>query len=142
MDQDRRPDVYEFDRVVFGVNASPFQAQFVLQQRAKQHHRDFPMAAETVLKSTYIDDSINSVLNEEQAISLYKELSVLLTKTSMRARKWLSKSPSVIQQIPLRDRRSKVDLDTEHLPSAKTFGLWWLADQDVFTLKENALKTT
>ena len=56
----------------------------------------------------------------------------------MRARKWLSNSPNVIQQIPLRDRKCEVDLDTEHLPSAKTLGVWWLADQDVFTFKENA----
>ena len=70
MDQDHRQDVYESDRVVFGVNSSPFQAQFVLQQHAKQDHHDFPMAAETVLKSTYIDDSMYSVLNEEQAIAL------------------------------------------------------------------------
>lgn len=27
----RQPDVYEFDRVVFGVNSSLFLAQFVLQ---------------------------------------------------------------------------------------------------------------
>ena len=29
--QNSHPDIYEFDRVVFGVNPSPFQAQFVLQ---------------------------------------------------------------------------------------------------------------
>ena len=31
LDQRKTPDVYEFSRVVFGVNSSPFQAQFVLQ---------------------------------------------------------------------------------------------------------------
>ena len=50
MDQSRRSDVYEFDRVIFGVNSSPFQAQFVLQHHAKQNKRTFPMAVETVLK--------------------------------------------------------------------------------------------
>ena len=28
--QDTEPDTYEFNRVVFGVNYSPFQAQFVV----------------------------------------------------------------------------------------------------------------
>ena len=70
MDQSRRPDVYEFDRVIFGVNSSPFQAQFVLQHNAKQNQRIFPMAAETVLKSIYMDNSMDSVLNEEEGITL------------------------------------------------------------------------
>ena len=30
IDQDYQPDVYQFDRVMFGVNSSPFQAKFVL----------------------------------------------------------------------------------------------------------------
>ena len=52
IDQDRRPDVYEFDRVVFGMNSSPFLAQFVLQHHAKKNKPDFPLAAETIDKST------------------------------------------------------------------------------------------
>ena len=50
--QNRTPDVYEFDRIVFGVNSSPFQTQFVLQQHAKKYKDSFPMAAETIEKST------------------------------------------------------------------------------------------
>ena len=34
INQNSHPDIYEFDRVVFGVNSSPFQAQFVLQYHA------------------------------------------------------------------------------------------------------------
>ena len=52
-----------------------------MQQHAKQHQRTFPMAAETVLKSTCMDDSMDSVLNEEQGMALYKDLSVLMTKS-------------------------------------------------------------
>ena len=33
------PAVYEFDRVVFGVNSSPFQAQYVLRQHAKKYQK-------------------------------------------------------------------------------------------------------
>ena len=68
--QNRTPDVYEFDRVVFGVNSSAFQAQFVLQQHAKKYKDSFPMAAETIKKSTYMDDSMDSVHSEEQGIEL------------------------------------------------------------------------
>ena len=135
MDESRSPDVNEFDRVVFGVNSSPFRAQLVLQQHARQYQSTFPVAAETVLKSTYMDDSLDSEGTEEQGMTLYSELSTLLTKAGMQARKWLSNSPQVLKRIPSQDRKSEVDLD--NLPSTKTLGVWWLADQHEFTLKKN-----
>lgn len=72
-----KPEQYEFNTVVFGVNSSPFQAQYVSQKLAGLYKNDFPMAAETVLKSTYMDDSMDSVLNDEQGIKLYNQLSQL-----------------------------------------------------------------
>ena len=38
------------------------------------------MAAETVLISTYMDDSMDSVLNDEQGTELYNKLSQLSRK--------------------------------------------------------------
>lgn len=55
------PDVFEFERVVFGVNSSPFLVRFVTQQHAREHHAEVPLRADTVLKSTYMDDSMDSV---------------------------------------------------------------------------------
>ena len=82
--------MYELDRVMFGVNSSPFQAQFVLQRHAQKYQREFPLTTETIQKPTYMDDSMDSVPNEEQGIELYTQLSQLLTKAGMHARKWLS----------------------------------------------------
>ena len=55
----------------------------------------------------------------------------------MHARKWLSNSSKVVAQIPVHDRKAEVDLDYNELPCAKTLGVWWLAQEDVFTFKEN-----
>ena len=134
-DISRRPDIYEFDRVVFGVNSSPFQAQFILQHHAKKFQNEFPVAAETILKSTYMDDSMDSVATEEQGIELQRQLSNLLTKAGMHARKWLSNSPKVLGEIQIHDRKFEVDLDREGLPAAKTLGVWWSADNDSFTVR-------
>ena len=62
----RVPDNYEFDRVVFGVNSSAFQEQFILQQHTRKYQRNYPMYAATIDKSTYMDNSMNSMLNEQQ----------------------------------------------------------------------------
>ena len=138
IDQDRQPDSYQFDRVVFGVNSSPFQAQFVLQHHAKKFKDTFPLAAETVLRSTYMDDSMDSVVNEDQGIELHRQLSQLLTQVKMHARKWLSNSPRVLRDITIQDRKAEVDLDADYLSSTETLGVWWLSDKDVFTFRENA----
>ena len=69
--------------MIFGVNSSPFQAQYVLRQQAKKFQGDYPMAAETILHSTYMDDSMNSIQNEESVIDLYQQLSQLLSTAGM-----------------------------------------------------------
>ena len=108
---DTTPDIYEFERVVFGVNCSPFQAQFVTQSHAKAHEAEFPMAVDTVLKSTYMDDSMDSVMNDEQGVELYQQLSELWKKAGMHAHKWLSNSSAVLAHIPIEDRAFKIDFE-------------------------------
>ena len=66
----REPDVSEFNRVVFGVILSPFQAQFGAQEHARRHQSIFLLEAETVLKSTYMDDSMDSVPSGKAAVEL------------------------------------------------------------------------
>ena len=72
LNQERAPDVYEFNRVVFEANSSPFQAQFVAQAHVEKHKDEFPMAAETVLKSAYMDDSMDSVVDRVKVSSSTK----------------------------------------------------------------------
>ena len=71
------PGVFEFERVVFGVNSSPFLAQFVIHQHARKQQSEFPLGAETILKSTYMDDSMDSVPDKKTGIELYSQLSQL-----------------------------------------------------------------
>ena len=60
LEPQRNPDVYEFERMVFGDASAPFSAQFVSQQNAEIHKEEFPLAAETVKKLSYMDDSLDS----------------------------------------------------------------------------------
>ena len=57
----REPNVYGFRRVLFGASSTPMEAQFVAQENARRHQDVYPLAAEIVLKSTFMDDSIDSV---------------------------------------------------------------------------------
>ena len=70
--------MYEFCRLVFGVNCSPFLAQYVAQRHAETYRDTYPLAAETILKSTYMDDSMDSVADETRGVELYNQLSNLV----------------------------------------------------------------
>lgn len=103
--------MYEFNRMVFCVNTSPFLAQYVAQEHAKVHQKEFPKAAETDLKSTYMDDSVDSVATTEEGCELYRQLSRLWESAGMHARKWLSNSSEVLSNIPPEDRASEINLE-------------------------------
>lgn len=47
-DTEQKPMEYEFNRLVFGINSSPFLAQFVSQHHAKVHEKQYPRAAEVI----------------------------------------------------------------------------------------------
>ena len=53
LDTSREPDMYEFQRLLFGNTASPLCSQYFLQNHAKTDALEFPEAARTVDESMY-----------------------------------------------------------------------------------------
>ncbi len=123
LNPDQEPEVYEFSRVVFGKNSAPMEAQFVVQENARKQQELFPLAAETVLKSTYMDDSLDSAENDDEGIRLYHELKDLWAIANMQARKWVSNSSKVMAEIPEEDRASEKTINADSTPTTKTLGL-------------------
>ena len=76
LEREKEPEEFEFNRVVFGVSSLPFQAQFVAQENAEKHKDELPKAAETVLRSSYTDDRMDSDTDDNQAFELYSKVVV------------------------------------------------------------------
>ena len=112
LNENRVPDLYEFSRLVFGVNSCPFQAP----THAKKNKELYPRAAETILESKYIDDSINSTETESEVIQLCVDLSRSRKTPGMHARKWISNSTKVLVQIQCEDWADGVEILEKHLP--------------------------
>ena len=127
---DRDPDVYEFGRVVFCKNWAPMQAMFVVQEHARCHQTEYPLAAETVLRCTYMDDSLDSVEDDEKGIELYQQLTSLWAKAGMHARKWVSNSGKVMTVIPEVDRATEVNIRDNKNTVTTTLGLQWNSTED------------
>lgn len=47
------------------------KAQFIAQENARCHQTEYPLAAKTVLQSAYMDDSVDSVEEDEMEVELY-----------------------------------------------------------------------
>ena len=133
MDQLKEPSCYEFQRLVFGLNSAPFEAQYISQKNAKENPKEFPLAAETVLKSTYMDNSMDSMVNKDEAMKLVHQLKELWRKAGMHPRKWLSNSKNVLREIDMKDRAKQIDLSMDDLPSVETLAAVWSASSDQFS---------
>ena len=51
-----------------------------------------------------MDDSIDSVENDEEGVELYRQLKALWGAANMQARKWISNSPEVMEKILAEER--------------------------------------
>ena len=69
------------------------EAQVHCAGNARRHKTAYLLAADTVLKSTYRDDSLDSVEDDDMGDKVYHKLQ---EKGGMHARKWVSNSKRVI----------------------------------------------
>ena len=98
------------------------ESQFVAQENARRNQDRYPLAAETVLKSTYMDDSIDSVENDEEGVEFYRQLKALWGAANLQARKWICNSPEVMEKNPAEERATEIVIDSGQDPITKTLG--------------------
>ena len=55
----------------------------------------------------------------------------------MKPHKWLPNSRKVLGGIPIEERAKKIDIKDNILPSTKTLGIVWMAEEDTFTFLSN-----
>ena len=56
--------------MVFGINSSPFQSQFVTLAHSEKLEIDLPMTAKTTWKSSHREDDLNSVPADDRGTTL------------------------------------------------------------------------
>ena len=126
---------YRMTRVTFGVSASSFAANMAVKQNAIDHAHEYPLAADVVEKSFYVDDCLSGADTPRMAITLQRQLHDLFARGGFLLRKWNSSDPLVLQNIPedLRDSR-EVHPISETNEYTKTLGLEWNVTTDQFRL--------
>ena len=84
MEANRRPDIFEFQWLIFGDKSFPYLAQDVCRHHAEGYAEIFPEAAKTIIDSMYMDNVMDSVTNIPTAIKLRRDLTELFALAGMQ----------------------------------------------------------
>jgi hypothetical protein len=79
---------YRFKRLPFGLTSSPFLLSATLRELASLHSKDYPTAAPLLDRNTYMDDLVFGADDDNQAVTIYYELTGLLRLIKLPLSKW------------------------------------------------------
>ena len=88
---------FRMTRVTFGVSASSFIQNMCVKQNSIDHAAEYPLAANAVSESFYVDDGLIGADTVETAICLQQELQSLFSRAGFCLRKWNSSDSTVLQ---------------------------------------------
>ncbi|KAG5869215.1 hypothetical protein JTB14_006539 [Gonioctena quinquepunctata] len=91
---------YTLLTVVYGVSSSPYLALKVLLQLAEDEGKAYPLAAENIRHSSYVDDFVGGASTFEEARVLITELIALMKLGGFELRKWSSNEPFLLSDLP------------------------------------------
>ena len=109
---------------------------YALRRSAVDFGHSFPDVAPLVSNNFYVDNYIDPVDSEEEAIRRSRHLTALLKLGGFRLCKWTTSSRKVLSLIPPGDRLNpKINVSFDKLPTEKTLDLLWNCDSDAFNFK-------
>ena len=137
---DEEPNVYQFERTVFGEVSAPSRANYTMRRNADENGKDLPLGVRAVYKHFYMDDGLPSTDSREEAIEMREQMTELLRRGGFRLHKWLTNDQEVLATIPEEDRSPRfLELSEDKLPTDRALGITWDAHEDM--LKFTGLKT-
>ncbi|GFW42157.1 integrase catalytic domain-containing protein [Trichonephila clavipes] len=124
---------YRLKTVTYGLSNTPLLAIRTLQQLAKDEKSRFPLASETLLYDTYMDDIVSGAPDLETAQQLQSQLKDALQSCGMNLHKWSSNYPELLNSSLSSDVEHSFSTDIDL--SVKTLGISWKPFEDCFVFK-------
>ncbi len=139
-EKDGQLKIYRWAVHPFGSAASPCVAIFTIKEHARRLRHKYPRAAETVVRSTLVDDNLDSCATVKEAIQLGEELRDLFMEAGMELGKVISNSDEVMESFPKNMRAESLDISsfcTKDLdtPIVKSLGIVYLPKEDAFSFE-------
>ncbi|KAJ8381206.1 hypothetical protein SKAU_G00019840, partial [Synaphobranchus kaupii] len=122
------PKEYRMKVHLFGAASSPGCANYGMKYLASQHDKEYPLAANFIKESFYVDDGLVSVEHVDTAIRLVKEAQEVFAEGRLHLHKFISNNREVLESVPESERASgvrDVDLSHDELPVQTVLGVKW-----------------
>ncbi|CAD6227167.1 GSCOCG00011937001-RA-CDS [Cotesia congregata] len=125
---------YRLKTITYGTRSAPYLACRTLIQLVEDERENYPLAADPILRGSYVDDISGGADTVEHLNDIARQLNDMCTSACLPLDIWKSNSPEFI--IPstsqLKDE-SMVHTFDESL--SKVLGISWLPSQDQFTFQ-------
>ncbi|XP_062535271.1 uncharacterized protein LOC134204461 [Armigeres subalbatus] len=129
------PSTYVMEVMTFGASCSPSSAQYVKNLNAARFKDQYPEAVAAICKGTYVDDMLDSVESEAEAVKLVRDICYIHAEGGFEIRGWLSNSKKVLDSMgEQRTTQKYLNMDGD-LATEKVLGMWWDTIGDTFTFK-------
>ncbi|XP_073946598.1 uncharacterized protein [Choristoneura fumiferana] len=123
---------YAMTSLIFGANCSPFIAQFIKDKNALLFSKAKPDAVRAIVRSHYMDDYLDSMSTESEAIKLINDISTVHSYGGFEMRGWTSNNKKVLLHLPkdkLSDNGESQVINGEN-KSQRTLGMLWNPTED------------
>ncbi|XP_076660155.1 uncharacterized protein LOC143363463 [Halictus rubicundus] len=88
--RDVEPHVYEMTSLIFGAKSSPCSAMYIKDENAKSFANQYPGAAKSIIKNSYMDDFLASRATVQEAACLVRDVEKINVNANFEMHGWVS----------------------------------------------------
>ena len=121
---------WRLTRVIYVAASSSYHAIRALRESVDKATNHF--CGDAILNSFYVDDFLGGTSSPDEAVSLYKDITITLASPGMPIRKWASISKQVMKELLVEIHENKDFLLLKDDHGIKTLGLNWTPQTETF----------
>ncbi|XP_037828764.1 uncharacterized protein LOC119616475 [Lucilia sericata] len=134
--ENKEPDVYMMNVLIFGASCAPCISQYVKNLHASKFENEYPEAAVAIKDNHYVDDFLVLTDSAEEDSKLAKEVRFIHNQAGFNIRNWCSNSDNVLQELKSSNSNNNICLNiSDGIETEKVLGVFWIPGDDVITFK-------
>ncbi|XP_055926898.1 uncharacterized protein LOC129958432 [Argiope bruennichi] len=130
--------VYRFNRVLFGVNSSPFLLAATIKTHIEKYKEQYPVTVRTLDSCFYVDDLVAGEDDVSSAFDLSNTAAKIMDDAGMNLRKWISNDCDLMKQWQTKHFDHLNINDFVNQPH-RVLGLSWSPQNDYVSLNLKGL---